>query len=1098
MPKIRTLAIFVILHLCSLTSSPAQDLFFNHITSADGLSQNHGLCIIQDHKGFMWFGTEDGLNRYDGYNITIYKNDPADTTSLSDNVILYLFEDNENNLWVATKGGLNKFNREQDSFERIEVNMVNGKATHFLTQEQDGDLWVATDNGIFLFIPETKTFKRYWIDEFPETVQVIYEDSEGNLWVGADNLYLFNKKSQTFTAFESNWVVSTIVEDDEQNLWVGFKGGGLKLFDKAKRKFTTSYLHDIRNKSSLGNNTIYTTYKDSGDNLWVGTENGGLNLFNPKEGSFKRYVNHSFNPYSISNNSVSAIYEDESGALWAGVHRGGINYSHPNQKKFSLYKKEAYKSSISNNNIKGFAETRDGNIWIATDGGGLNYWDRKTDEFEHITFDINNPDGISSDVVIAVFEDTDENLWVGTFNEGLNKYNPKTKTFKKYLHDPQDPSSIANNTAVHIYQDRAGEIWISSRGHGLIHYIKETDSFESYRVGSTPQNAISSSYLNATFEDSKGNFWIATSFGLNLFDRKNQKFSVFNHDEKNPESISYDDITCLFEDSKGRLWVGTKSGLNLMDPVSRTFKKYNKKNGLPNDGITSILEDNEGYLWIGTIMGLSKFDPDNETFKNFTVFDGLQSNEFSYNAVLKTKKGEMIFGGINGFNSFQPEKVEENTFIPPVVFTKFLVFNQEVKIGKNSILKKDISESKEITLSHKETVFTIEFAALNYILSAKNQYAYKLEGFDKDWNYVGNSRSATYTNLNPGTYTFKLKASNNDGIWNEEGTSLSIIIKPPYWKTWWFTTFVLFFIIGTAVNWYRVRTRDIHEQQKELEKQVKERTAEVVLQKEEILKQRQKMEDLYFDMKDSIRAAQIIQKSILPSEDDIKRWLPESFILNLPKDVVSGDFYWFNVINDNIIIAAVDCTGHGVAGAFMSINGHHLLNKAILNLNEPTASEILDRLNEELIHELHQKDNQLGMYDGMDAALCIIDKDKKKMQFAGANNPLYLLRDGVINQIKANKFSIGMSLTGNILKFTNNEIDLYAGDIIYLFSDGFADQIGGLDGAEKFMYPRFRDLLIKAGGEEMDVQLQFLHETIMDWRKNTQQLDDILVLGFKI
>jgi serine phosphatase RsbU (regulator of sigma subunit) len=613
-------------------------------------------------------------------------------------------------------------------------------------------------------------------------------------------------------------------------------------------------------------------------------------------------------------------------------------------------------------------------------------------------------------------------------------------------------------------------------------------------------------------QDEMGNFWVGTWGGLTILDKEKKTYKRFLPNENDSTTISDDKIFALFVDSKGRFWIGTAGGLNLCNRADNTFRAFRVKDGLPSDAIYGILEDNQGNLWLSTANGLSKFNPDKKIFKNYFSDDGLQSNQFKEHAYVRLKSGEMAFGGVNGVNIFNPQNIRDNTFVPPVVITDFRIFNQSVPISKRSILRQDISITKEITLSYSQSVISFDFAALNYEVPEKNQYAYMMEGFEQKWNYVQDQKNATYTNLDPGEYIFKVKASNNDGVWNQKGTYLKIIIKPPFWKTWWFNTLCIIGLILLVFSIILYRDSKIKEQKKELERQVKERTSEIVQKNEEleaqtenlrtanneIREKEQKLNIIYNEIRDNIRAAEVIQKYILPSQDYIKKHLCESFILYKPKDVVSGDFYWFDQLHGKKIIAVADCTGHGVSGAFMSINGHHLLNQAIFSNNFSTASDILDRLNEGVVKEFHKAYRETDFKDGMDVSLCIIDEQNLKLQFSGANHPLYLLRDNEIIQVKGNRFSIGTIIRNQIGKFSNHIIDLRKGDLVYLFSDGYADQIGGENGEEKFMYPRFRELLLEISHLRMNEQQNILSEQFESWKGRNSQLDDVLVIGFKI
>jgi serine phosphatase RsbU (regulator of sigma subunit) len=458
----------------------------------------------------------------------------------------------------------------------------------------------------------------------------------------------------------------------------------------------------------------------------------------------------------------------------------------------------------------------------------------------------------------------------------------------------------------------------------------------------------------------------------------------------------------------------------------------------------------------------------------------------------------VIFGGVNGFNMINPSSMEFNPHTPPVMITEFRIFNKPMLINApGSPLDKDISQTREIVLDYKQTIVSLNFVALNFLSPEKNQYAYMLEGMEQEWNEVGNNRTATYTNLLPGKYIFRVKASNNDGVWNEKGIALSIIMEPPFWQSWWFKLLIAFSIIGGAVSFYKIRINVVNAQKKNLEHQVEERTLDLKNVNNALQVQGKKLEQLFDEVKESIRAAQAIQQTILPSLEFIKKHLPELFIINKPKDVVSGDFYWFDVVDERIIFASVDCTGHGVSGALMSITGHHLLNQCVYPYKDFTAGDVLNKLHKGVIQELHGKNDNHEIQDGMDVALCILDMDRKKLQYAGANSPLYILRNNEIIQIRGNKYSIGLTIGADILKFTNNEVDLQEGDIVYLFSDGYADQFGGQLGDEKFKYNQFRDFLVTIGNQSLESQGRLLEEKFIEWKGGTEQIDDVLVIGFK-
>ena len=849
-----TIVCFLLIGCISYAQRP--EPVFKHITSTQGLSQNHGFCIIKDYKGFMWFGTQDGLNKWDGYKMTVYKNDPDDSNSISNNFIITIYEDRNKNLWIGTNNGLNLFDREQDKFIRFK-NINNGKSfnrneVNAIAEDKHGNLWIGTSNGLNLYNKKEKNFIAYTHNPTNKHslsssyITSLYNDKQGNFWVGTDDggINLFNAATNTSINYKnipqdpnsiSSNRINHMLEDKHGNFWITTEHG-VNLFNRSKGTFIR-YTHDPHNDKSLANNVTYSIFEDSHGNLWVGTMNGGLNLFDPKTGEFTRYTHDPSDNSSLSNNTPCAIYEDTNGTLWVGVHRGGINYFNPNQEKFKLYQQHVGKNSISNNNVKAFYEDKQGNIWIGTDGGGLNLFDRKKNSFTEYRHNINDSSSIASDVVLSLYEDANENLWVGTL-VGLDMFDRINKRFIHYKHDPADSNSLGGNYAWSVAGDNNNNLWVGTDNGMLNFFDRKSKKFIRYKLKNNEGKPITH-IIFSIFADSKNNLWLGTfKGGLYKYDITKNEFSNYRHNDDDVTSLSNNIVNTIKEDGKGNIWIGTQNGLNKFIAATNSFQIYTRKNGLPNDAIKSIAEDKQGNLWVSTLSGLCRFNAAANSYKNFSEIDGLQGNEFLQDAVLATNDGELFFGGINGFNSFYPNAIRENGFIPPVVITDFQIFNQPVSIGKQTPLQKHISETQEIHLSYNESVISFEFAALNYIRSEKNQYAYTLEGFDKKWHYVGTQRRATYTNLDPGKYIFRVKAANNDGIWNEKDTSIIIIIEPPFWLTWWFRLLVFVAVIGCAFGFYKLRINAMEKQKISLKQQVEERTAQLKQSTEEERKTR--------------------------------------------------------------------------------------------------------------------------------------------------------------------------------------------------------------------------------------------------------------------
>ncbi len=828
--------------LVSLSQAPA--LKFKHISLEQGLSNSTIESIYQDKRGFIWIGTRDGLNRFDGYQMVIYRFDPRDSTSISDNFIRYIYEDHNQQLWVGTINGLNRFNPSKNNFTRYKHIPGNNQSlsNNLVTciyQDQAARLWVGTfGGGIDLFDPEKNSFVYFQHDSTrakslsDDRVNYLYEDSQGNLWVATeDGLNLFNRESGTFRSYNhvagfatepGNNNIHIIKEDRQGNLLLGTAEEGIILFSDKDKTFR-QYRHLEKDASSLASNLIRSLLVDKKGNIWIGSINGGLDYFHAPSGRFFHYQNEPDNLFSLSQRTVSALFEDNQQNLWVGTHRGGLNLYMPDIEKFTLYRQEPGTNSLSYNDVKAFCEDQQGRIWIGTDGGGLNLFDQEKNEFRHFKYDPFNARTLGSNEVLDIMEDSEQHLWVGTWGGGLSLFNQGDGSFRRYLNDPVNKNSISSNYIQKIFEDHQHNLWIATYYGGLNLFNRRTGQFTRIVEDSRHETRLEGNNIVSVNEDRKGNIWLGTDDGgLNCFHPSTGRFShYFNKEEKIP------DLRVLFVDNKGRLWVG-QTGLYLYDPKRDSFSLYTDRAGLATEFIKGICEDDQGNFWISTANGITEFNPETYSFKKYNTADGLQGVEFEANAYMKTRNGEMFFGGLNGFNAFYPENIRINTFVPPVYITDFQVFSKKMLVGDpGSPLDSDISMSGEIRLSYQQSTFSFGFAALNYTALENNQYAYRLEGPDHDWNYVGNERKASYTNLSPGRYIFRVKASNNDGVWNEHGPSIVITITPPFWETWWFRTLALIILLSIALRIYRFKRKL---EWNKLEEQKKEEMHQVQLQ----------------------------------------------------------------------------------------------------------------------------------------------------------------------------------------------------------------------------------------------------------------------------
>jgi PAS domain S-box-containing protein len=858
---------------------------FKKITTKDGLSQSSVLCILQDSEGYMWFGTEDGLNRYDGYDFIIYRPESDNPCSLSSNRIFALYEDHRGTLWIGTNGGgLNRFERETGRFYHYR----NDDETPFSTgddnvytiyEDNSHTLWFGTlGGGLHKLVPADKegappTFIKYKHDPgnpnsiSNNNIRAIYQDQEGSLWIGTDDggldKLITGKKANDTPVFihygddlktpgmlESPGVMA-ICEDDRSVLWIG-TDNGLYSLDRKRATFTRVPA-DLNNTGRMSHNYVRRLYKDRAGVIWIGTDGGGLNKLIPGDTEntsphFHCYQYNAYNPDGLSNNAVESIYEDHSGILWIGLYNYGINKLV--MRKSLGFKREveqfihlrlnpnAPQNSLSHNSVNAICEDRQGALYVGTDGGGLDKvipggTEEEPLKYVNYKFDPGNPGSLSNNNITSLLVDHRGEIWVGTYTGGLNKLvpgpgNDTTNRFIHYTHDPRHPGSVSSNFIYSIYETHDGVLWIGTMGGGVNRFHRESESFYHFKNNPANPNSLSIDYVTIIYEDSAKVLWVGTTYGLNKFNRETESFTRYYHDPNKSDSLSSSYISAIYEDRSGTLWFGTEGGgLNqLKSPRNQdsplSFVHYTTADGLPNNVISNIVEDHQENLWLTTNNGISKFSPKTREFKNYDVRDGLQSNEFNEGAAWINEYGEIFLGGNNGVSIFHPDGLIQNTYIPPVKITDFKIFNKSVPVGKGkegvTILEKVIDETREISLPYNYNIFSFQFAALDYINPGKNQYAYRMEGLEKEWNYVGNRRFVTYTTLAPGDYVFRVKGSNNDGVWNNKGTRIKIRVIPPYWRTLWFQALVISLLVKAIIVTFRTRTRNIKKRAQQLEK----------------------------------------------------------------------------------------------------------------------------------------------------------------------------------------------------------------------------------------------------------------------------------------
>ena len=835
------LGIFISIIPC-LVNAQTKNIKFKHLTTNDGLSHSWVHSIIQDKCGFIWIGTDDGLNRYDGYDFHAYKNNARDKYSISSSSVMALLEDTKGDLWIGPGHGLNYYDRKNERFIRRHE-MSQGEVLS-MAEDRDSNIWIGTTTDITRLDLKNDSVYSYTTSIISHNRVIrsggghraIFVDSKNHIWIASSyGLLLYEKEKGSFINYIHNNEdpqsigsndLYSIMEDKSGRLWIGTSVGldvCSNAFEYPHKGIFIHHRNDIQNQKSISKGTILSLLEDNKHNLWIGTENGGMDLLDLKvyktgAESFVHFKNNPNRGTSLNNNSIYSLFQDTQGSIWIGTFGNGINIINPGTDKFIHFISEpGVKNSLDNNSVNAFFEENDF-LWIAT-GGGLDRYNKRDDTFKHYVHDPLNKKSIGSDAVWSVSKDKQGNLWIGTWDGGLNRFDYTTETFEHYYNDPEDTTSISSNNVFSVVEDDRGNLWIGTMGGGLNMFDSKKRIFTRYLVSNSD---IHSNYIQAIIEAKNGDLWFPNSSSFTRFDTKTKNFEIYTHSEDDSSSLSSNKVICIFGDSKGNLWMGTDAGLNLFHESTKSFTCYQIESGLPDNSINSIQEDKKGNLWIGTNRGLSKFInavnlPAKPEFKNYSYGDGLQGNAFGRRSSYRNADGTLYFGGANGFNVFNPNEVTENTYIPPIVITDFQIFNKPVPIGdKGSSLQKSIGATEELILSYAQSVFSFDFAALNYIAPAKNQYAYKMEGFDKDWNYVGTKHTATYTNLSPGKYIFRVKGSNNDGVWNEKGVSIPVIITPPFWKTIWFYGLLLI-AIGAVAYWvykWRIQARDLAAQKR--------------------------------------------------------------------------------------------------------------------------------------------------------------------------------------------------------------------------------------------------------------------------------------------
>jgi ligand-binding sensor domain-containing protein/signal transduction histidine kinase len=863
---IKKLIILSILNLFFLYAgawAQVKDLRFKNVGVQEGLSHEKVYCTLQDSKGYMWFGTRNGLSLYDGYNFTVYRNDPENSNSLTSNHIQVLHEDSQGNIWIGTyDGGLNVYDRYTNTFRAFQYNPEDPNS-------------IGSNN-----------------------IYAIYEDSKQQIWIGTygGGLCKFNKEREDFEVFKNNPenpnslinnAVFDILEDEKGNLWLATFGGGLGVYDPSRHTFS-AYQHLPEDEFSIPTNELYSLCSDKSGNMWIGTYGKGLIHFNLATQRFTTYLHQEEKSNTISSNYILSMAPDHSGNLWIATQNGGLNYMDVDTKRFYVFKKDQYnKDKLSTDNLNAVYLDKADKLWIATDGEGIfhmniqsvvfdnfigdgnaipgftaksvtaiyedsqnNLWlgtfgegvykfNKESQEIINYTQDFFDENSLAGNFITAIVEDEDQILWIGTLNEGLSQYNPQTQQWKAYQHQAGNTESLSNNTINALHIDKQANLWIGTDGGGLCRFNKDSDSFTTYLHDPYhPDRSLAGNVIKVIYEDKNG-LWLGTkSSGISRLELNTNKFTNFRHTGGTESALPSNEITGIARDKEGNLWVGTfDKGICKLDTKGKKYVHLTIKEGLVSDNICSILDSQDGSVWISTTRGLSRLNPSSLQIQNFTNEDGLYNQEFVQWSGYKNKKNELFLGQLGSFLRFNPNLVTDTNYQAPVYLTSIKLFDKSVEPDT------PFFALSHIDLTHEDNFFELEYALLSYQNPIEREYAYMMENLDQDWKYVGNRRIASYTNLDAGTYVFKVKAKDKNGSWQEITRPVTIVIHPAWYSTWWFRLLAFCIVISSCLIYYYNKLNTIKRHNEELEVLVAKRTHELLEKNEEISVQKKNIEE---------------------------------------------------------------------------------------------------------------------------------------------------------------------------------------------------------------------------------------------------------------
>jgi ligand-binding sensor domain-containing protein/serine phosphatase RsbU (regulator of sigma subunit) len=1049
MPGLRVrYALLCAVALCATGLQAQVSVLFHHLTVKQGLSQGSVNCILQDGKGFIWLGTQDGLNRFDGYTCTVFKHDPGDSLSLSDNFVLGIYEDSTGTLWIRTlntPGVLNRFDRTRGVFRRVNADSINlagmqGSTVKAEYNAPGGILWRGSiGGGVTRFDPATG-------------VTTSYKNDPANPNSISDNR------------------VYSLRGDRLGFIWIGTRQG-LDCLDP-RTGVITHYRHDDADPNSLTDNWVWPILEDRDGILWVGTFKGGLNRFDRRAGTFTRFRHSDANPRSLAGDQLYALYQDQSGMIWVGTNEHGVDRFHPDLNPFQhLANDPANPASLIDNSVLSMYVDRSGVAWVGTQRG-VDLFDREKGTFRHLKHDAALPDGIGDNQAQCFTEDRDGNLWIGMVSGGLDMYSPATRKFRHFRHDEKNPRSLSDDRVYALAASSRGGVWVGTYGGGLNYVDPVTGSCTRYQHADSIPSSLGAPGVLSILEDRTGRLWIGTyGGGLDRLDRDSTTFTHYRQSDQDPRSLSDDMVLCLWQDQGGTLWAGTMGGLNRFDPATESFTCYREKDGLPNSMIWGILEDAHGNLWISTNKGLTNFDPRAGTFHSYDYADGLQGDEFNQNAFARdVRTGELYFGGANGFTLFHPDSVQANPYKPPIAFSSFMRYNTDDAAGK-PIEERGIDARSEIRISYKDNVAIIEFAALNFFNSFRNQYAYKLEGYSDNWIQLGAERRATFTNLDGGTYTLRVKGSNNAGVWNNDGASLRILVTPPWWKTPWAYAGYTLLVFGAffSLRRFELNRREQKSRMREATLRAKAMEAENRALEAENERKTKELED-----------ARKLQLSMLPHTIPQLQEYRIAVSMRTATEV-GGDYYDFSVGQDGAFdIALGDATGHGMQAGTMVTLMKGLFVSDVQRFGVLPFLRHCSRTIKEL---------RLGRVF-MAFTLCRVQGQSFSFSSAGMP-PIFHFKkcDGSVEELLLEGMPLGAMKN---FAYALHQTTVADGDTILMLTDGLPEQKNA--GEEMFNYARVKQALAEVGTRSPEDIIAHLNRAAESWMGTTPQDDDITLL----